>query len=648
MADCAVKKAGLCLEGVSRRSTDHDHFARSTPVAASGAKNVDTYVRAITPLDADPANFSCRGSRSIPSYDNKPFKGLQTLTFQVKEANRSYKLILMVPKNDYTPKEINEIVSFIIQLNQFTRIPVRLFVWNSKIGSSYNPNDHTVTLAQYSLYPHLGPVDDIKMALAHEMGHGIFEKGFANDREWNRIFEFSLGGNHHLIVDDSSYIEGACYDASGHPYDNPTELFASSVQAYFLNADQFVAFIQNPQTAPPMKAFGKLVWSYMRDRLFGGHVFTADGTDPFASENTATLKAELMKIRPDIIRSAFGHRKSRGAMTWVWHQMPAKEKRAIIAQLIENLKNGSEATKCRAIECLMWLGQRGNKQAKLEIAAAQTDPNLEVRGMAQWALTMLGPVAQAKTEQQLRGKHLIRDETVYHLAPDTTYGLYLLASRYQKQGQYKKAERILREAHRSFPTNTTFMEYLGRVLVTQGKLKEAEAIFKEALRFKRSSSIFYSLADIYQKQGKMNKKIRALRKAVRYNPNDAKALADLGSAYATRGHQGDLERALHFTRQALRLERTPATLEILATIYFKQGKLDELIPLFHEIISRDPNNANAYANLGATYAARGQTGDRKLAIRFTTHALRLDPNIQYAKENLETLYFRKTMSSLLK
>ncbi len=71
----------------------------------------------------------------------------------------------------------------------------------------------------------------------HELGHAVFN--FLTESKnthpvWKNIYQYSLGDKRYKAVDDSNFIPNASDDI-GHPFDNESELFASSFRAYVLN-----------------------------------------------------------------------------------------------------------------------------------------------------------------------------------------------------------------------------------------------------------------------------------------------------------------------------------------------------------------------------------------------------------------------------
>lgn len=130
--------------------------------------------------------------------------------------------------------------------------------------------------------------------LTHEFGHRVFAShGFIDDKDLEKLLVSSWFAQNHLIVKDSSYIHPDSVDMDLGHIETADELFASSLRAYFHDADQFAAFIQNPTTPDHMKEFGKAIWSYMRDRAFKGQVFTTTKRDPFPDASHGRYNAKF-------------------------------------------------------------------------------------------------------------------------------------------------------------------------------------------------------------------------------------------------------------------------------------------------------------------------------------------------------------------
>ncbi len=164
----------------------------------------------------------------------------------------------------------------------------------------YNSALNIVMLGQNGLYePGTG---------THEMGHALFaarlaDKNYSDEWSSDILFQniFIFGSSHarHDIVDESEYLDEN--PAMGRPFENETELFASSCTVYRTMGDAFAEKIRNC-TDPDQKKFGLLMWCYMRDKVFSGKVFTKNGHDPFAqySLGCAALQISTKELQDSL------------------------------------------------------------------------------------------------------------------------------------------------------------------------------------------------------------------------------------------------------------------------------------------------------------------------------------------------------------
>jgi|GEM_PF-5758991 len=123
----------------------------------------------------------------------------------------------------------------------------------------------------------------------HELSHVLFDRNVRNkpiQRGWTALFEMARGMGPFTLVsafelfDDSNYAE--VLDEFGHPAENEYEFFASSVATFCQFADQLARNIENALD-PTSKRIGIMAWVFLRDKIFGGRVFTVEGNDPFAA-----------------------------------------------------------------------------------------------------------------------------------------------------------------------------------------------------------------------------------------------------------------------------------------------------------------------------------------------------------------------------
>jgi hypothetical protein len=258
-----------------------------------------------TPLEADaaskrpPANPLSR-SASIMLY-------LRTTEHAFRDAQgKSYKIAVRAPKGFLSECAQKEFLRVVEDLNKVMVQPVTKFY--VLFRSAYDVTKHEVGIA--SRYQCDEMPRDVRVLgdLVHEMAHGIsYKRGFTQDKDWGTIHDLGLGWGNNEIIDDSNYYAGVD-DSLGHPHTAPTESFASALTAFYLHADKFRDYIQHRDTPERMRAFGKLVWCFMRERVFAGRVFTSDGRDPFKGESTAQLLNAQRPQRAAALQDAMNHK----------------------------------------------------------------------------------------------------------------------------------------------------------------------------------------------------------------------------------------------------------------------------------------------------------------------------------------------------
>lgn len=119
------------------------------------------------------------------------------------------------------------------------------------------------------------------------------------------------------------------------------------------------------------------------------------------------------------------------------------------------------------------------------------------------------------------------------------------------------------------------------------------------------------------------------RDSLEKNPGAWGALVNLAQV---REAKGDSEGAVHYYREALRIEPNRPELRYdLAGEYESHGQTDLAIGEYEKALALRPNYADAHANLGRLLANLGRLDD---AIFHDREALRFDPDHVFARNNL--------------
>ncbi|MFA5893270.1 MAG: hypothetical protein WC903_04845 [Candidatus Margulisiibacteriota bacterium] len=202
---------------------------------------------------------------------------------------------------------------------------------------------------------------------AHEVGHSVYHDFGPRDQGigsiWLKLNNISLGHKNYELVRDQNYIDPAIIRERnrvcgndhnlGHPWDNSSELFASSFMIYRIHPDEFIAKIQDPATSRENKEFGKLVYVFFRDWVFHGRTFSK--TDPFKNEALCqTLKGNRLETMRKAAEASLPSDYSSNKNPWLRHTLywrilqTTEDYRVFVNTLIqglsdENARNRHEA-----------------------------------------------------------------------------------------------------------------------------------------------------------------------------------------------------------------------------------------------------------------------------------------------------------------
>lgn len=140
------------------------------------------------------------------------------------------------------------------------------------------------------------------------------------------------------------------------------------------------------------------------------------------------------------------------------------------------------------------------------------------------------------------------------------------------------------------------------------------------------------LAKNYLEISDLDKSEDFFRRTIRLSPMIAEAYKGLGSVFMLRD---DLEQAMQNFHKALDLDgQDVGTLNSLALLYIRLGKVEEGINKYKLILKIDPNDARVHFNLGFAYERKDLFD---LAEQCYNEALIRDPNFLKAKRGLQRL-----------
>jgi tetratricopeptide (TPR) repeat protein len=149
---------------------------------------------------------------------------------------------------------------------------------------------------------------------------------------------------------------------------------------------------------------------------------------------------------------------------------------------------------------------------------------------------------------------------------------------------------------------------LGAALLSAGNLEDAAGLFARALKANpRYTNARYNLASAQAEQQRWEQAAAEFRKVLAENPEDAGARQHLGEVLRLWGDQnakaGSLEEAAAHLRESLQFREDDALLHSdLGTLLARLGRIREAVPEFEAALRLDPNLETARHNLQAARA----------------------------------------------
>jgi tetratricopeptide (TPR) repeat protein len=180
------------------------------------------------------------------------------------------------------------------------------------------------------------------------------------------------------------------------------------------------------------------------------------------------------------------------------------------------------------------------------------------------------------------------------------------------RGGNADAIRYLRGAVAARPDHPVALNTLGAALLSDGNVSDAAGFFERALKANpRYTNARYNLANALAEQQRWEQAAGEFRKVLADNPDDAGARQHLGEVLRLwgdqRAQQGNLEEAATHLRDSLDFRQDDAVLHSdLGALLARLGRIREAVPEFEAALRLDPNLETARRNLQAARARLGQ------------------------------------------
>jgi tetratricopeptide (TPR) repeat protein len=214
----------------------------------------------------------------------------------------------------------------------------------------------------------------------------------------------------------------------------------------------------------------------------------------------------------------------------------------------------------------------------------------------------------------------------------------VLGSVYLADEQYDRAIDELKKALSLNAGDERARLSLADALARAERFDAAEQSLRETIaRLPESGRAHYSLARLFQRQGKQPEALKEFQAAVAFNP-----LIGLNGIYQTMGAlaaaRQNFDAALDAYSQRVEVQPNAADAhQELGDTYARVSRSDEALAEFAVALSIDPNRASAYASLSQIYLRQGQYDAAVTAAR---RSLDIDPAQQQTRYALGTALMR--------
>jgi len=150
--------------------------------------------------------------------------------------------------------------------------------------------------------------------------------------------------------------------------------------------------------------------------------------------------------------------------------------------------------------------------------------------------------------------------------------------------------------------------------LSAGNPKEAVQSYRKAVQFNpRDAKLHYNLSLALDRLGDVASERRELQKTIELDPNIAVAQNQLGLIALRNGNQGEAEQRF---KKTLIIDPTFAEAQNnLGVVYSQQGKNEEAAVLFQRAIKNDPKYSKSYVNFGLLLAQQGRLTEAEQQFR---------------------------------
>jgi tetratricopeptide (TPR) repeat protein len=216
-------------------------------------------------------------------------------------------------------------------------------------------------------------------------------------------------------------------------------------------------------------------------------------------------------------------------------------------------------------------------------------------------------------------------EIVHGESPDDAAVVAAWAKAYERSGQNKDAETLLKTTLSEKPTPDVF-EALAELYQRQGRLADAVSLLSDALKKRpKDEVLLYTLGTVYERKGDFSKSLEKMRAVLDVNPDNANAMNFIGYTLADRG--ADFEEAERLLTRALELKPDNGNyLDSLGWVYFRKGDLQKAAEVLERAQSASPGEPTICEHLGDVYSRMSRPKEAVDSYKRALQSLKEDPD----------------------
>lgn len=183
----------------------------------------------------------------------------------------------------------------------------------------------------------------------------------------------------------------------------------------------------------------------------------------------------------------------------------------------------------------------------------------------------------------------------------------LLIGLFLSRRSFAEADREAQAGLKLNPQDTKLKAALAVARDGQGQRKEAELLLKDAATQDSGSPLpLVALGELYVRHREYIPALQFYEEALKRSPNDKTIINNIALLHAEYGY--DLKRAAELAyRIYARYPREPAVADTMGWVLFKQGKLDQALPILQFAAGGAPNNPAHRYHYGAALLKAGKS-----------------------------------------